>query len=626
MPGLLLGLVGFGAAASAQVLPRPAQCDRANEWIDLRGAVGCEVEAWQPQVQAFSDGLRRLGVTRARIVDGGSPATIRFERTATEMAPEAYAIRDDGAALVVTSSSSAGVAYACATLLQLVDLENGGKRARLPRVTIKDRPQLPYRSFMVDMGRNPHSPAVLRQVVDAMWLCKANYLQLHLTDDQIGSWPSAAFPRIYTDRAGWTLAAFRELEAYSQARGVTIVPELDVPGHSTILRREYPEVFGKTPTDLASKPAAQRGVERLIAEMLDVFRATPYMHVGGDEAYGVSEEIQRDFINRLNEFVKRQGRRTVVWEGPGPGTGKSRVSKDVLHINWRTINFPAQQMLDAGHEVVNAAWDPMYIVDHYPRTMFTAVSLARCYGWNPRRFAHVNAGIPTFGKPHVTKTAEGIVGFCMPWWEGREENLLSLCVPRLAAVASAAWNRSGENDFDDYMLRYAEWLGRLQRISGFDLADAPLAMAGKNQPAGAENLALGGRVRASSGNSQPFFGPARLTNGNPSRFDHFLGYPTTPEPLEIVVELPRPATVARVVVHETAVGKSHELYEVLVASEKGEFELVGSTTPESRGDKTYVEHEFESRRVARIKIRTRGCHGLTFPSFSRLTEVQAFAR
>ena len=355
--------------------------------------------------------------------------------------------------------------------------------------------------------------------------------------------------------------------------------------------------------------------------MIDVFKSSPYVHVGGDEAYGVPESAQRDFIRKLNAFVRSKGKRTVVWEGPRLGKGANKVDTDVVHINWRTINVPAQAMLDAGYEVVNAAWDPFYIVDHYPRTMFTAVPVRRCYEVDLQRFAHVNHGIPTFARPHVTKTARGILGFCMPWWEGREENLFALCLPRLAAAASAAWNREGEQDFANFLTRQRRAMARLTEIADLELPRHPVADAETQS----SNLAFGATVTASTGESQPHFSPARLTNGILDRFDHFLGYPTKPDPLEIRVALRAKGVVSRIRVYETAVGRSHELYEVFVSSDGETFERVGGTTKDSRGKRSYVDHTFPPRLVRWIEIRTRGCHGLTFPSFSRLVEVQAFA-
>lgn len=614
----VLAVIGSSGNATAQIVPAPNTHQKADGTY-VADRVVCDVVEFAPQVAALRDGLQRIGASAFAIEGSSRSAAIVVKRASFDSA-ERYTIETKADSMLVRAASPRGVARAAATILQLAQLQDGN--AAWPAGRIDDDAGLSFRCFMVDMGRNPHSPKVLRQVVDACWFYKVSYLQLHLTDDQLFSWPSRAFPKLLDARAGWTWQSFVELEAYSQARGVTIIPEIDVPGHSTIMRQRYPEVFGRQPTDLATSPEAQRGMEQLLDELLMVFAATAFVHVGGDEAYGVPGDVQRDFVNRLHRYLKTKGRRAIAWEGPRLGKGEHKIDTDVLHMNWRTVDFPAQEMLDAGYEVVNAAWDPMYIVDHYPRTMFTAVSVRRCYEWNLRRFAHINHGMPTFAKPHVTNTAKHIVGFCMPWWEGREENVMKLCVPRLAAVASAAWNRAGEQDFDEFARRQRVLLPRFEALSGARMARLPMADPAQQ----AANLAFGAQVTTSSGASQPVFGPNRLTNGLTDRFDHFLGFPTQPIALEIVVDLGATHEVSRVVVHETAVGKSHEIYELSVSIDGVSFDQVGTAHKGTRGDDAFVTHSFAGRKVRYVKVSTHGCHGLTFPSFSRLCEVEVFAK
>lgn len=131
-------------------------------------------------------------------------------------------------------------------------------------------------------------------------------------------------------------------------------------------------------------------------------------------------------------------------------------------------------------------------------------------------------------------------------------------------------------------------------------------------------------MTVSAGAAQPHFGPARLTNGIPDRFDHFLGFPTKPEPLEIVIELRRPAEVGRVVVYERAIGKSHEVYRLLASADGVHYETLGEAREGTRGDEDHVEFRFERRRVSHLQIVTDGCYGMVFPSFSRLSGVMAF--
>lgn len=619
---LLLFFVLFAVStAAAEVLPLYHQTDLKRSLVKVDEIAADEL--FLPQAQAFVTAVKKLG-GRIELVEDTAAKDGRLVLRVgamNDVGGEWFRIDLRAGGSEILARRKEGAAFALSALLQ----EIGGRRgegAMAPEVHLQagsrfSKNDETFRCFMIDMGRNPHSPEVLRQMIDAMWLLRVNYLQLHLSDDQLCSWPSQVFPKIYSESAGWAMQDWKDLESYSQARGVTIIPELDVPGHSAILREQYPEVFGETLTDLATKPEAQAGYEKLIDELLGVFQATPYFHMGGDEAYSVPHEVQRDFINRINVAVKARGKKLIVWEGPKEGTGKSKIATDVLMMNWRTVDFPAQRMLDAGYKIVNAAWDPMYIVDHYPRTMFTAVDLERCYGWDRRRFAHINHEMATYGEGHYVDRDEGIVGFCMPWWEGRQENMLNLCVPRLAAVSAKAWNRGGEQDFKSFLKRYEGFVDVWQKVSGGRLT--PFVMAHPRTQKG--NVAFGKMVRVSAGQHQPYFSPARLTNGVTDSFDHFLGFPTKPEPLEITIDLEGAHHVSEVTVYETAQRGSWESYEVFVSKDGEAFESVGKSKKGGRGEGQSVTHKFESRDVSVVKIVTNGCEDLTFPSFSRLCEV-----
>ncbi len=617
MKSILLALIFLvGMNLSMGLIPQPATF-RVEAWSDEEPnfhEVVCDAE-FLPQVHILMVSVRSLGVKGMRIStqSGG----LHFSKAPME--GESYEIKASKGGLKITAGNSAGMARATATLLQLAEVENS--RVAWQKYHISDQADHPFRCVMVDLGRNPHSPKTLRHLIDTLWYFKVNYLQLHLTDDQLCSWPSRAFPKLANPASGWTWDDYVALEKYSQARGVTLIPEIDVPGHSTLLRKFYPEVFGKTPTELASLPSAREGVEKLIEETLSVFQRTPYFHMGGDEAYGVDHQVQRDFINHINRFVKSKGKQLIVWEGPPAGKGEGRVVKDVIHMAWRSLEFPAQQMLEQGHQVINASWDPLYIVDHYPRTMFTAVDLERCYRWNPRKFQHINPSFQTFGKPHLTKEVKGILGFCLPWWEGRQENLLPLCVPRIAAVSAGAWNREDENQFSSFQDRYPKSLIRLETLSGFELPKLPVAPPASQE----KNLAYLAEVTPSAGANQPHFGPQRLTNGITDRFDHFLGFPTKPQPMEITVKLRKVGVASRVVIHERALRGSYEVYQLLVSEDGKDFRPIGNSKKGTRGDKSYVEHKFTPQKIHSLKVITEGCHGLVFPSFSRLSEIEVFA-
>lgn len=286
---------------------------------------------------------------------------------------------------------------------------------------------------------------------------KLDSVHLHLTDDQYFAFPSKAFPKLPTVRNAISWDEFAELEQYASTRGVAIIPELEVPGHSSLLTRTYPKVFGEDSHDVATKPSSIEAIKTLLDEMMQLFPSSPYVHVGGDEASGVSEESQRALVNTLHAYLKAQGKKTVVWEGPRLGAGSNKIHEDVIHINWRTINFPADKMIAAGYPVVNAAWDPLYVVDHYPRNNFTMASPQHIYEkLDLFRFGHFNPGISTFAEPIQVPKTDQVIGFCMPWWEGREANYIPLVFPRAIPMAEIAWNPSAQpRDYQAFARRTA---------------------------------------------------------------------------------------------------------------------------------------------------------------------------
>lgn len=619
--GLVL-LPGLTSAAP-NILPAPKVYQASDGEVSLSSQIRHE-SVFADQAAALGEALKRVTGKALEVVVGGENSDAISLRVAKDLAKEEYRL-DTRKGIVLKAATPLGMAHAAASLLQLVEKKESGEW-HVPKVLIEDAPDFSFRCFLIDMGRNPHSPETLRRTVDMMWLAKANYLHLHLSDDQLFSFPSTAYPKLLSKRAGWTLKDWHELEAYSQARGVTLIPELEVPGHSGILRRAYPEVFGKTSTELATLDTAYAGITTLLFEMMDVFKATPFIHIGCDEAYGVPEEAQRILVNRLNKFVKSKGRRTVVWEGPRPGKGGNKVDEDVIHMNWRSLEFPPEEMLKAGHSIINTTWDPLYIVDHYPKTMFTAVCSKDCYNFDITRFKHVNHGISTYSKPLHIRSTENVLGFCMPWWEGREENIFPISRQRLNAATARVWNDQGEDSFASFLKRDAMLKVLLETIRPWKGKEPTGGWADRMEDAVAGNLAHGKPVRVSAGGSQPQFHPQRLTNGATDRFDHFLGYPTEPKPLDIIIDLGEVCEIGRVEIFEAAVGKSWEKYELASSEDQKSFAEIGKTEKGSRGEENKVSFTFDARKARYLRIRTGGCQDLTFPSFSRLCEVMVFVK
>ena len=448
LPGMAL------AAGNLHLVPQPhiVKALDGRPWrrpATVRVRVPQRIAGAREHFRTVAEALGLLAHGRIEFVDKVADADLAVA-VDPSLGPDAYRLRVQAGGARIEASALKGVAHATATLLQLV----GQHPAAIPALEIRDKPDCVYRSFMVDLGRNPHSLASLKETIDLLWLYKVDSMQLHLTDDQRFAFPSKAYPKLVTEKGKITWEQFAELERYAQVRGVAIIPELEVPGHSGILRRTYPEVFGKTPTDLATSQTARKAIKVLLDEMIELFPSSPYVHIGGDEAYGVPVALQRALINDLHAYVKLKGRKTLVWEGPPLGKGDNKVDTDVIHLNWRIINFPPNRMLSEGYRVVNAAWDPLYIVDHYPRTNFTMASPRHIYETlRLTKFQHFNPGMPTFAKPVKAERTDRLIGFCMPWWEGRDENYARMCFPRVIAMAEIAWNHDRKRDYREFAAR-----------------------------------------------------------------------------------------------------------------------------------------------------------------------------
>ena len=575
-----------------------------------------------------------------------------------------------GERIAIECLSTKGLARATATLLQLW----GKVGSELDAMLIEDAPAVPYRSFMIDLGRNPHSLSALLETVDLLWFYKVDSLHLHLIDDQRFAFPSTAYPKLTRGKGQLSLADFRHLERYAKARGVTLIPELETPGHSTLLRKHYPKVLGKSTTETAHLKSARVGLKTLLDEMMDVF-ASPYVHIGGDEAYGVPQGIQRDLVNDLAAHVIARGRKAMVWEGPALGVGKNKIRQDVIHINWRTVDFPADEMVDA-------AWDPLYLVDHYPRNTFTVASPEHIYTTLQRfRFRHFNPGMKTFADPVHVPATDRVIGYCMPWWEGREDNYLSLVVPRLIPMAAVAWSEPKTRDYSAFARAVVATEGR-RREAFYPVATAgvfhrqalatlhrrgrqahvirytldgsePSASSWRyaepiplnhsvtlrarafacDRPIGhgtrtrfvfvdpIEHLALGKPATANV-SSGPLFCVACLTDGGIGNLDYFLGYPAIPKPIELTVDLEREQPVELVRVHTYTSGRSFESYEVLVSVDGERFERVADRRAKPELIEGSTEHRFRSRPVRYVRVRSHGHKSQVFDSFSRITEIE----
>ena len=402
----------------------------------------------------------------------------------------AYRLRFAEASASVEANTEWGALAALATLAQLATREAIGV------AEVRDAPQFPWRGLMLDTARHFLSTAAIERTLDAMWFYKLNVLHLHLTDDQGFRVCSEAHPELASADA-YAIPELRDLVTYAADRGIRVVPELDVPGHTTSWLAAHPEwtlscegqapraprlrALGVPPKVAPSRrfgvhrtcidpgnPQVLAAVDALFGELADVF-PDDFLHFGGDEATALDAATQADFNARLAHLLMELGKRPLGWDEclhPDLPTGTTVQA-------WRGL-AARDAALQAGFDCVVSA--PYYLDLFFPASAHavapTASAAEVAAASDDPRLAHVRQGIdwmagfanvPTL--PACGREAGKVLGgeACM-WSELVTEDLLDTRVwSRMPAIAAQFWGEAV--DAPDLLSRMAGTRRSLARTS-----------------------------------------------------------------------------------------------------------------------------------------------------------------
>ena len=388
-------------------------------------------------------------------------ADIIFEIDST-LIDEEYII-DINEVVKVKGGNYLAMARAKSTLLQLITKDKGV--LKLPVLHIKDYPDAAYRGLMIDLARKWHDINTIKKIIDLAAYYKVNYLQLHFTDNQSYTLPSKVYPKLPTKDRHYSFDELNELEEYSQLRGITIIPEIDVPGHSRQFISKYPEIFGikdsKANPEIINmgKEDVYKALDTLIGEVLSVFKSTPYFHIGGDEArfngvnkdpdvmnyiakHNIGDDVHdlfNHFLVRMNSIVKKHNKQMCVWEGFGPES-KIKIPNDIIVFPFETNRYLPNELIASGYSLVNVSWKPLYVVNYKkwePKTI---------YNWNMYRWENWWEKAPSFDPIQINKTNQ-IIGAQMCSWEQNQKNEISSLRKRLPAFVERIWNTEYKIDY-----------------------------------------------------------------------------------------------------------------------------------------------------------------------------------
>lgn len=504
------------AAETLPVIPAPAKLERTAGWFTIDAAVPIVAGA-DPELSRIADYFARLvaGTTGVTLHPTSEPTGSGARQIVFDLAPangtvtaEAYALEVTPERALVSAGTPQGLFYGAITLWQLTAASEANlagaswPRARIPAVRIRDAPRFAWRGLMLDSARHYMPPEFVKRLLDAMAIHKLNTFHWHLTDDQgwrleirkypqltgIGAWRTPAGAAADGGQYGayYTQDEVRDIVRYAAERFITVVPEIDMPGHAQAAIAAYPELG----TEGARPPvSADWGVHTylynveestfaflgdVLDEVIDLFPGR-YIHIGGDEAVkdrwiasarvqqrmrhlGIRDEsaLQSYFIGRIERFVSGRGRRIIGWDEILEGG----LPEHAAVMSWRGTDG-AVAAARQGHDAVLSPVPALYL-DYLQSDAGTEppgrpryVTLADVYEFEP-----VPDGLSANEAQHILGAQVNAWTEHMRTPERIEHNAF----PRAAALAEVTWSPRTARDWDGFLARLAPLLHRYEAL------------------------------------------------------------------------------------------------------------------------------------------------------------------
>lgn len=502
----MLSVSSVAQQSQLNLMPMPARVDVGSGQLVVDpsftvGIGGHSDPRLERTLELFLENLRRqtgIPALDMKLIDSAQAKLIVHADHANKPVQEVG--EDESYTLQITSTNAQlnavtplGVMRGLQTFLQLVQTTSQG--FAVPAVTIHDQPRFPWRGLMIDVSRHFFPVEILKRNIDGMAALKLNVFHWHLSDNQGFRVESKEFPKLQemgSDGFYYSQDQVRELIAYAAERGIRVVPEFDMPGHSTAWFVGYPDLAsGPGPYQIERKwgvfdpamdPTEERTykfLDKFIGEMAALF-PDKYFHIGGDEvngkqwdanpkiqafmrAHGLknNQDLQAYFNERVQKIVSKHGKIMVGWDE----ILRPDLPKDIVVQSWRGQDSLA--------EIAKQGYRGLLSYGYYLDLMWPA---SRHYEIEP--LSGAAAGLSP-------DEAQRIMGgeACM-WSEyASPENLDSRIWPRMAAIAERFWSAQSVTDVNSMYSRLAatsqwlDWLGlthnssyepMLQRIAGSD--------------------------------------------------------------------------------------------------------------------------------------------------------------
>lgn len=402
---------------------------------------------------------------------GNEPGAISLELVDNpEQGAEGYLIDITRDGVRLQAAEPAGLFRAVQTIQQI--LPTAKETGWLPGGRIEDRPRFAWRGAMLDVARHFFDVEDVEHYIDLMALYRLNVLHLHLTDDQgwriaIDSWPQLTTDGGASEVGGgpggfYTAEEYAEIVSYAADRYITVVPEIDMPGHTNAALSSYgeltcdgraPDPYTGTHVGFSSLCVTKEVTYRLVDEVIGELAALtpgPYIHIGGDEVQRLSDAEYADFIARVGRIVESHRKRLVGWQEVAEA---DLPPSSVVQV-WNPHVGPeqAKRAMEQGAGLVLSPADHVYLDMKYDESTRLGtdwagyVDVAAAYRWDP---ATLLDGV----------TEEDVTGVEAPLWTETVDTMDEIefmAFPRLAAASEVAWTAADQREWDGFRQRLAQ--------------------------------------------------------------------------------------------------------------------------------------------------------------------------
>lgn len=479
------------------IIPKPLSIAYGTEPFEVTAETQIHVDSDSSAVGRVAEllaGLMRpstgfkLPVSRKNADSLGS---IRLSLTGdSTLGDEGYLLSVNRRMVLLQAYKPAGLFMGVQTLRQMLPHEIEVDSVRnvkweIPPFTIRDKPEFAYRSAMLDVSRHFFGVDDVKRYIDLISLYKMNTLHLHLSDDQgwrieIKSWPKltevGGKSQVGGGKGGfYTQEQYKDIVQYAADRFVTIVPEIDMPGHTNAALVSYPELNCRdtvlTPhtgtevgfsTLCTGNETTYRFVEDVIRE-LAAMTPGPYIHIGGDESHVTPIDDYIKFMNRVQPIVNKYGKNVIGWDEIAKA---SLVPNSVVQF-WADVDNSLMAVAK-GAKVIMSPAKKAYMDMQYDSTTRLGLHWAAyievdsAYDWNPSTYV---SGI----------LRDNIIGVEAPLWTETVktmDDIEYMAFPRLPGIAEIGWTAPADRKWDEYKYRLAVH-GRRFRALGIDFYPSP---------------------------------------------------------------------------------------------------------------------------------------------------------